>query len=81
MLLNAAYLIPREETAAFKRAFYQLKDSNPFLKFLLSGPWPPYNFVSVALQPPSLDPSPLLNAISQAAASSLCHLTAKGALS
>jgi hypothetical protein len=39
------FLIPRESIAAFRRAFRRLIKSSESASLLLSGPWPPYNFV------------------------------------
>jgi hypothetical protein len=46
MLLNAAFLVPKDETGAFWAAVDQLRVSHGELAFLCSGPWPPYHFVS-----------------------------------
>jgi hypothetical protein len=46
MLLNAAFLVPKDETAAFWAAVAQLRTNYGQLAFLCSGPWPPYHFVS-----------------------------------
>ena len=51
LLLSASYLIEKEKQKDFREAFEHCRErSRPFptpsdLKFLLSGPWPPYNFV------------------------------------
>ncbi|MGD8779229.1 MAG: GvpL/GvpF family gas vesicle protein [Ignavibacteria bacterium] len=50
LLLKAYYLVENEKRLAFKQKFEQVKSSQPDLKFLFSGPWPPYNFIS--LRPP-----------------------------
>ena len=39
------FLIPRESIAAFRHAFRRLIKSSESASLLLSGPWPPYNFV------------------------------------
>jgi glycosyltransferase involved in cell wall biosynthesis len=44
-LLSAAYLVERDKVQSFREAFEGVRASFPELKFLLSGPWPPYNFI------------------------------------
>ena len=44
-LLSAAYLVERDRVQSFSEAFERVRASFPELKFLLSGPWPPYNFI------------------------------------
>ena len=46
MLLNAAFLVPQDEVAAFLSAVEKLRGEHGQLAFLCSGPWPPYHFVS-----------------------------------
>lgn len=46
MLLNAAFLVPKEEMAAFEVCVEKLRRGYGDLAFLCSGPWPPYHFVS-----------------------------------
>ena len=46
MLLNAAFLVPQDEVAAFLSAVEKLRGEYGQLAFLCSGPWPPYHFVS-----------------------------------
>jgi len=48
-LLSLHFLVPRDSVETFRDAARQLP-ANPSFKLLLSGPWPPYNFVD-ALQP------------------------------
>ncbi|MFH0771963.1 MAG: GvpL/GvpF family gas vesicle protein [Candidatus Omnitrophota bacterium] len=48
LLLNAAYLVEKEKQDNFKQAFEQLKSATGDLEFLFSGPWPPYNFISLS---------------------------------
>ncbi len=45
-LLSLYFLVPRPAVAAFRRAFQPLNVAEPG-GLLLSGPWPPYNFVTV----------------------------------
>jgi hypothetical protein len=44
-LLSLYFLIPRRAVETFRLAFRQLTESES-ARLLLSGPWPPYNFVS-----------------------------------
>lgn len=50
-LLSLYFLIPRDSLEEFRRAFGRLKSREP-AKMLLSGPWPPYNFVLLSDSPP-----------------------------
>ena len=43
-LLSLYFLIPRRAVETFRRAFRQLTETES-ARLLLSGPWPPYNFV------------------------------------
>jgi len=45
LLLNASYLVEKEKQEDFKEAFEHLRNVPGNFKYLLSGPWPPYNFV------------------------------------
>jgi len=45
LLLSASYLVEKERQGDFKEAFERAKRTPGDLKFLLSGPWPPYNFI------------------------------------
>lgn len=46
LLLKAAYLVARERVAIFREEINNLSPAYPTLRFLCTGPWPPYNFVS-----------------------------------
>jgi len=46
LLLKAAYLVDRERMAIFREEINNLSLAYPTLRFLCTGPWPPYNFVS-----------------------------------
>ncbi len=46
-LLTAAYLLERDQTTAFQREVEALSADYPALRFLCTGPWPAYNFVTV----------------------------------
>ena len=45
LLLNAYYLIEKKDQTDFKRAYKNLRKTFNHFQYLLSGPWPPYNFV------------------------------------
>ncbi len=47
LLLTAAYLVERDQVAAFRREVEALSDAHPTLRLLCTGPWPAYNFVTV----------------------------------
>jgi len=48
LLLTASYLVEKAKQDDFKQAFERLKKSGPNdLKYLFSGPWPPYNFINL----------------------------------
>jgi gas vesicle protein GvpL/GvpF len=46
LALRDQYLLERERIDAFERAFDELRRSHQEARFLLSGPWPPYSFVT-----------------------------------
>ena len=48
LLLSAAYLVDKEKSGDFKKAFEELRSSGGDLKYLLSGPWPAYNFITLS---------------------------------
>lgn len=66
MLLAAAYLVDRERVDAFRAEAHALALASPALRFLLTGPWPPYHFVTdcvpaealLAEHPPSTEHTP-----------------------
>ena len=49
-VLDAAFLVPARQTASFKRALQQSADGllRAGCRVSLTGPWPPYSFVSIA---------------------------------
>jgi hypothetical protein len=49
-LLSLFFLVPRPAVESFRLAFRQLTKSEP-ARLLLSGPWPPYNFVASESRP------------------------------
>jgi hypothetical protein len=50
-LLNAAYLVPQLQAGQFERALLDLRNRHESegLELLITGPWPPYNFVRLDL--------------------------------
>ncbi len=50
LLLSAAYLVEKEKQQDFMQAFERLSSSPGELKYLRSGPWPPYNFIRMPRQ-------------------------------
>ena len=49
LLLTAAYLVERDRMAAFQREVEALSAAYPALRFLCTGPWPPYSFVTATV--------------------------------
>lgn len=45
MFLHAAYLVPVDAVEDFKTEVGKLSDAHPDLRFLCTGPWPPFSFV------------------------------------
>lgn len=45
-VISAAHLVPREQFAAWHHAVDALRQRFPELRFLASGPWPPYSFAA-----------------------------------
>ncbi len=52
MVLNGAYLVGVAAADRFSAAVASLAGRFPGLRLQLTGPWPPYSFVSVAEEPP-----------------------------
>jgi len=46
LALRAAYLLEPSRVGAFRGAFEEVRQARPYLRLLLSGPWPPYSFVT-----------------------------------
>jgi hypothetical protein len=46
LLLRASYLISREQVTVFRQEIENLRPAYPKLRFLCTGPWPPYSFVT-----------------------------------
>ena len=51
LLLSASYLIEKERQYEFKEAFQRARRTPGNLKFLMTGPWPPYNFINLKRKP------------------------------
>jgi hypothetical protein len=50
MILNAAFLVSRQQEAAFDARVKELGARFDKLTFKYTGPWPPYNFVNIRLK-------------------------------
>jgi hypothetical protein len=50
MILNAAFLISRDEESAFDQKVKEIASRFDKLTFKYTGPWPPYNFVNIRLK-------------------------------
>jgi hypothetical protein len=51
MILNAAFLVERDKAETFDQKVQEIaKRSEGTLRFLYTGPWPPYNFVNIRLK-------------------------------
>jgi len=50
MILNGAFLVSRENEAAFDHCIKQVAAQHEKLTFKYTGPWPPYNFVNIRLK-------------------------------
>ena len=50
MIMNAAFLVQREQEEAFDRRIKEIASSFDKLTFKYTGPWPPYNFVNIRLK-------------------------------
>jgi len=49
LILNASFLVNKEDINAFSEKVAQLQQKYPILKLLYSGPWAPYNFVYIKI--------------------------------
>lgn len=47
LLLKAVYLVEADRQDDFKQAYAQIRRDAGNLRYLFSGPWPPYNFVKM----------------------------------
>ncbi|MGH9346817.1 MAG: GvpL/GvpF family gas vesicle protein [Vicinamibacterales bacterium] len=50
MIMNAAFLVQREQEIAFDRRIKDIASCYAALTFKYTGPWPPYNFVNIRLK-------------------------------
>jgi hypothetical protein len=50
MIMNAAFLISRNQEGAFDRKIKDIAGRHDQLTFKYTGPWPPYNFVNIRLK-------------------------------
>jgi hypothetical protein len=50
MIMNAAFLISRNQESAFDRKIKDIAGRHDQLTFKYTGPWPPYNFVNIRLK-------------------------------
>ena len=50
MILNAAFLVNRQDEHAFDERVKRLGTRYDKLTFKYTGPWPPYNFVNIRLK-------------------------------
>jgi len=50
MIMNAAFLISRNQETAFDRKIKDIAGRHDQLTFKYTGPWPPYNFVNIRLK-------------------------------
>ncbi len=50
MIMNAAFLISRNQESAFDRKIKDIAGRLDLLTFKYTGPWPPYNFVNIRLK-------------------------------
>jgi hypothetical protein len=50
MIMNAAFLVSREQEAAFDSRIKEIGARYDKLTFKYTGPWPPYNFVNIRLK-------------------------------
>jgi hypothetical protein len=49
LILNASFLVNKEDIDAFSNEVMKLQEKYPMLKLLYSGPWAPYNFVYIKI--------------------------------
>jgi hypothetical protein len=50
MIMNAAFLVARDQEAAFDARIKEIGAQYDKLTFKYTGPWPPYNFVNIRLK-------------------------------
>lgn len=49
LLLNNSFLVERKKFPEFSEKVGELEEKHPELKFLYTGPWPPYSFVNIKI--------------------------------
>jgi hypothetical protein len=49
LLLTAAYLVERDRVTVFRQEVEALSTAYPAMRFLCTGPWPPYSFVTATV--------------------------------
>ena len=49
-IIDAVFLLDKERKDALIHVTEDLKNQYPVLNFVLTGPWPPYNFVEIAIK-------------------------------
>lgn len=50
MVLAAAHLVERNRGAQYRQKLAEMRHNRPGLRFLFSGPWPPYSFANIELE-------------------------------
>lgn len=55
LLLTATYLVEQDRVAGFRRELEALRGAHRTLRFLCTGPWPPYSFVTDCVLKTSAD--------------------------
>jgi hypothetical protein len=50
MIMNAAFLVSRDQEQDFDAKVKAIGGRHPHLTFKYTGPWPPYNFVNIRLK-------------------------------
>lgn len=53
LLLAIAHLVERDSITQYRERLAAGRDERPDLKFLISGPWPPYSFANIDLEFPT----------------------------
>lgn len=49
LLLNCSFLIEKNKFDEFSNKIAELEDSHKNLKFIYTGPWPPYSFINIKI--------------------------------
>jgi hypothetical protein len=45
-MVSVAHLVARTDFDTYRRRLRELRERSPHLRFLASGPWPPYSFAA-----------------------------------